>query len=65
METIKPRLKLINEDGNVFAIIGKALRAARGANWSEQEQANLRTELLSSLSHDNVLQKVIQKFDVY
>lgn len=38
----KPELKLVGEDGNAFAILGKAARVARTAGWSQEEIRNSR-----------------------
>lgn len=33
VEEAKPNLRLVGEDGNAFAILGRARRAARSAGW--------------------------------
>ena len=59
----KPKLKLIGEDGNVFAIIGKAIKVARKAGWAENEIKKFTAEMTSG-NYDNALQVVQEYFDV-
>ena len=60
----KPELKLVGEDGNAFAILGKAVRVARTAGWSREEVQKFQAEATSG-NYDN-LPFVCQKyFDVF
>jgi len=34
----RPRVRLIGEDGNAYAVLGRALRALRDAGWSRPER---------------------------
>lgn len=61
----KPVVKLIGEDGNVFAIIGTCLKAARRAGWTQAEQDELKSQFFNARSYDKVLQLVMEKFNVY
>lgn len=59
----KPELKLIGEDGNVFAIIGKAVRVAKKEGWTEDEIKKFTAEMTSG-DYDNALQVVQEHFDI-
>ncbi len=59
----KPRLKLIGEDGNVFYILGKAVREARRAGWSEEKIAEFKEKAMSA-DYDNALRVCMDYFDV-
>jgi len=59
----KPELKLIGEDGNVFNIIGKAVRAAKKADWP-QEKIDKFTAKMTSGDYNNALRVVQEYFDV-
>ena len=59
----KPELKLIGEDGNVFAIIGKAVRVAKKEGWTEDEIKKFTAEMTSG-DYDNALRVVQEHFDV-
>ena len=37
MENNKPHLKLVGQDGNAFAILGRAQRVAKKAGWTKEE----------------------------
>ena len=56
----KPELKLIGEDGNVFAIIGKAVRVAKKVGWTEDEIKKFTAEVTSG-DYNNAL-RVVQKY---
>ena len=36
METVKPRVKLVGTDGNIFAVLGVAVNALREAGQAEK-----------------------------
>jgi len=63
MKNKKPKLKLIGEDGNAFAILGLARRAGLKAGWSKER---LDAFLKNCMGGDyNHLLKVVQEyFDV-
>lgn len=57
---MKPTLKIIGEDGNVFAILGKARKVAmkNNMNWDAiQKEA-------TSGDYDNVLSTMMKHFEV-
>ena len=59
----KPKLKLIGEDGNVFYILGKAVREARTAGWSEEKINEFKRKAMSG-DYNNALQTCMAYFDV-
>ena len=59
----KPKLKLIGEDGNVFYILGKAVREARRAGWPEEKIAEFKEKAMSA-DYDNALRVCMDYFDV-
>lgn len=59
----KPELKLIGEDGNVFFILGKAVREGRRAGWSEEKIKKFQEEAMSG-DYDHALQICMDYFDV-
>ena len=60
----KPRVKLIGEDGNAFAIIGRVRGALRKAG--QQDRASeFAKRALESHSYDAVLQLAMEYCEVY
>lgn len=59
----KPELELSTEDGNIFYIIGRAIKVARRAGWTEIEIRKFREEAESG-DYDNALQVCMKYFDV-
>ena len=59
----KPKLKLTGEDGNVFFIIGRAVKFARRAGWTE-ERIKTFTEEMQAGDYDHALQTCMKYFDV-
>lgn len=59
----KPRLQLSGKDGNAFAILGRARRAAVEAGWSEERWEEVRVEATSG-NYDHLLQTIMRHFDV-
>lgn len=59
----KPKLKLIGEDGNVFFILGRAVREAKRAGWSIEKIERFKKEAKSG-DYDHVLQTCMNYFDV-
>lgn len=59
----KPPLTLVGVDGNAYAIIAQARKAARTAGWTDVEIAEFVTEAKSG-DYDNLLQTCMKYFDV-
>ncbi len=59
----KPELKLIGEDGNVFFILGKAVREARRAGWDEEKIERFKEDAMSG-DYDHALQACMEYFEV-
>lgn len=59
----KPKLKLIGQDGNAFAILGKARRAAREAGWTKEQLEDFM-DLAEEGDYNNLLKVVMEHFDV-
>lgn len=57
---MKPVLEIIGQDGNAFAILGKAQRVARQNNMDWEE---IRTEAMSG-DYDHLLQTMVKYFEV-
>ena len=60
---IKPKLSLVGTDGNAFAILGQAKRAANRAGWKGRDWAKFSTEAQSG-DYDHLLQTCMKYFDV-
>ena len=60
MEIIKPKVKLIDEDGNVFAIMGACKNAMRKAGCSKEHIDKYLKESTSG-DYDNAL-RVAQEY---
>lgn len=58
----KPPLELVGRDGNAFAILGRARRAARKAGWSEERWEEFYAEATSG-DYDHLLGTVMEWFD--
>ena len=56
-------VKLVGEDGNAFAIIGRCMSAARKAGLSRDEVEAFRMEAMEG-DYDHLLQTCIKYFDV-
>ncbi len=61
--TEKPELKLVGTDGNAFAILGKARRAALSAGWTDEEWEKVRNDAISG-DYDHLLSVFMKHFDV-
>lgn len=59
----KPELILSEADGNAFAVLGKARKAARLAGWSN-EQIDEFTAKATSGNYDHLLATVQDYFEV-
>ena len=62
-ETDKPELKLIGEDGNVFFILGMAMRAMKKAGWDNEKIKAFQKEAMSG-DYNNVLRLCSEHFEV-
>lgn len=63
MSETKPILELSEQDGNAFLIMGKAVKVARKAGWS-QEKIDEYMEKAQSGDYDHLLQVTMEYFDV-
>lgn len=61
-ELPRPKVKLIGEDGNAFAILARCHRAAKEVGWTEAQWTVFRKEATSS-DYDNLLCTVMDYFD--
>lgn len=59
----RPKLKLVGEDGNAFAILGRAHRAARKAGMAEEQWKQILAEATSG-DYDHLLQTMLKYFAV-
>jgi hypothetical protein len=62
-ESTKPKLKMVGEDGNVFAILARAQQSAKQAGWSKEKIKEFVDEATSG-DYDNALQTCLKYFDV-
>lgn len=60
----RPRVKLVGQDGNAFAIIGRVCEALRKAGASPEIISQYRRESMSG-DYNNVLETAIQYCEVY
>ena len=61
-DTTKPKLKLMGEDGNAFAILGRATKALKEAG--QEDEVEQFMEEATSGDHDHLLRVVMERFDV-
>ena len=61
--TTSTRSGSIGTDGNAFALLGKARRAARRAGWSEERWQEVQDEAMSG-DYDHLLATLDEHFDV-
>lgn len=59
----KPKVKLIGEDGNAFAILGRVLKAAQAVGWTKEEWDAFKKEATSG-SYDHLLATVLKYCEV-
>ena len=64
MEMNKPTVKLVGEDGNVFAIIGSVTRALKKDGQGERA-AEFASKAMSAGSYDAVLQLLFEYVEPY
>ena len=60
----KPKVRLVGEDGNAFAILGRCRVAAKQAGWSDEKTAHFIQKILRAADYDGVLAVVTEHFDV-
>jgi hypothetical protein len=58
----RPSLKMVGEDGNAFAILGRAHRAARKAGMPEEQWKAIQAEATAG-DYDHLLQTMLKHFD--
>jgi hypothetical protein len=59
----KPKLKLVGEDGNAYTVLGRALKVARNAEWSQEKIKEFQQKAMSG-DYDNLLRVCMDYFDV-
>ena len=59
----KPKVKLIGEDGNAFAILGRVLKAAQAVGWTKEEWDAFKKEATSG-DYDHLLRTVMKYCEV-
>lgn len=59
----KPELRLVGEDGNAFAILGRARRVARRAGWSEERWKKVQREAMAG-DYPHLLATMTEHFEV-
>ncbi len=60
---MRPVLKIIGEDGNAFAILGKAEKAMKDAGWDEKGIEKVMKEAMAG-DYDHLLQTICKYFEV-
>lgn len=60
----KPTLKLCGEDGNAFAILGRAKMAAKEAGWTNEQWDKIMDEATSD-DYNHLLMVIMEHFDTY
>jgi len=58
----RPKLRLVGEDGNAFAILGRAHRAARRSGMPEEQWKAIMAEATAG-DYDHLLQTMLKYFD--
>ena len=59
----RPVVKLIGQDGNAFAILGLAIRAAKKVGWTQAQIDDYKQKATSG-DYDNLLRVTMEMFDV-
>jgi hypothetical protein len=62
-EVNKPRVRLIGEDGNAFAILGKVKKALRKAGLNDEAEAFMEEAM--SGDYDHLLATAMEYVEVY
>jgi hypothetical protein len=60
----RPKLVLIGRDGNAFAVLGAARKAAKQAGWTEDQLATFMKKATSG-DYNVLLGACMEFFDVY
>jgi hypothetical protein len=60
---MKPKLKLIGKDGNAFAILGNAKKAAQKAGWTKDQIKEYMDKAMSS-DYNHLLAVTAEYFEV-
>ncbi len=55
----KVKCKLVGEDGNAFAILGRFTQAARKAGWTNDQIKTVRDDAMSG-DYDHLLRVIMQ-----
>lgn len=63
MNTGKPSVKLVGQDGNAYMIMGLCQRAARKAGWAQEKIDSVMAEMKSG-NYDHLLQVAFKHFEV-
>jgi hypothetical protein len=63
MPNERPKIRLTGEDGNAFFVLGKAVKTARRAGWSEEKIDEFKKKATSG-NYDNLLATCMEYFDV-
>ena len=58
-----PKVKLVGQDGNAFAIMGACSKAAKKAGWSPEKIKSVMDKMRSG-DYDNLLRVAMDHFDV-
>lgn len=58
----KPQVRLVGEDGNAFAILGRVIRALREAGYSAEEIGRYQAEATSG-DYDHLLRVTLEWVD--
>jgi ERCC4-related helicase len=59
----RPKVKLVGEDGNAFAILGRCKEAARKAGWTKEQIDEVMKEMRSG-DYNHLLATAMDHFDV-
>ena len=59
----RPHVRLVGEDGNAYAILGRVQRALKAAGWSKGERDAFFAEATSG-NYDHLLATVMKYLDV-
>jgi len=59
----KPKLAILDDDGNAFIILAKARKAALKAGWNRHQIDKFINEAMSG-DYNNLLQTCMKYFDV-
>ena len=61
--TIKPKVRLVGEDGNIFFILGRVTRVLK-ENGQAHQAEEVRDRVMESVSYDEALRIVMEYVDV-